>query len=983
MIPHRSESRPGTSGSNRSSRPGRRPGTCSTSCGVESLEGRQLLSTFTVANLAPSGSGSLRQAILQSNASPGADTIDFGVSGTIRLRRASLPAITDAVTIDGTSAPSFAGSPVVTVDFRGTRGFKFAAGSDGSVMRGLSVVKAGGDGVTLIGSHITLEGNYIGLRANGRTLAGNGGDGVRIAAASHDNLIGHLDPITGVTFANADAVSMQPVSAWQGIRASDTAGQYLIVGTSADNGLLYEGPISGSGGTSFSVNYPGATSTSVYGPDVLPGDRVRLVGSYRNGEGTVQGFLYEGATGDLTQADNYRTIDYPGAKYTYVHSTMGGLAVGNADGPEGDLPIGTGHAFLYDVAKSAILPDIVYPGSTSTTAYGIWHNGETSYTICGGYSEFAGSGGTVGHAFLVDYDSATGQYSHWTSFDYPNGPIGKDYITHFEGISSEEKGVYTLNADSLQRGSANPAQGSWVSVRRNTDNSFGTAAWVDLDYPGVTDGIVSSNSVAGNQVVGVVITSAGTFSYQATVNSGFQLSNVISGNKGNGVGIYGSNDNRVAMNFVGTDVSGTLRRGNGKNGVFVTSGSARNRIGGEATAGNDPTDGVFARPPQGNLISGNAANGVLINHRATQTILSGNFVGTSASGNIALGNRLDGVAIDRADGNQLIGCTFRQDPFVFYNVVSGNGRNGLRITNSNDTTVQANFLGVGANNATIVANRGDGLLVSGSSKNTQVGGVIPLGNVISGNRENGIEVSDKASGFTSFNTFAGIFAFGGAAPNRRDGIAITSSGGNNLIRTCIVSGNLGDGIEIGGKATGVQVTETAVGTNTSIQTAIPNRGSGIKLSGHAHGNAIGGFQPSIEPQVTISSNGRYGIEVVGSARGNTVVHTDIGTNAGGKGELGNGLSGVSLGHGTSATSIGGPTAALAVKILNNRGNGVSLRGSRSNAILGDQIASNGGYGLFASGVCNGSVARGNAIESNARGNVNLARARGVVFVPST
>ena len=162
-------------------------------------------------------------------------------------------------------------------------------------------------------------------------------------------------------------------------------------------------------------------------------------------------------------------------------------------------------------------------------------------------------------------------------------------------------------------------------------------------------------------------------------------------------------------------------------------------------------------------------------------------------------------------------------------MLSGNGGNGLRITNSNDTTVQANFMGVGANNASIVANGGDGLLVSGSSENTQVGGVIPLGNVISGNDRNGIEVRGTASGFISFNTFAGIFAFGGAAPNGRDGILITSTGGNNLIRTCIVCGNLGNGIELGGNATGVQMTETAVGTNSNIQTAIPNGGNGIMI----------------------------------------------------------------------------------------------------------------------------------------------------------
>ena len=89
------------------------------------------------------------------------------------------------------------------------------------------------------------------------------------------------------------------------------------------------------------------------------------------------------------------------------------------------------------------------------------------------------------------------------------------------------------------------------------------------------------------------------------------------------------------------------------------------------------------------------------------------FRGNLASGDSALGNRQDGVAIVKANGNQLIGCTFQQNPFVFYNVLSGNGGNGLRITNSNNTTVQANFMGVGADNATVVANGGNGLLVSG------------------------------------------------------------------------------------------------------------------------------------------------------------------------------------------------------------------------------------------------------------------------------
>ncbi|MGP0065397.1 MAG: beta strand repeat-containing protein [Isosphaeraceae bacterium] len=978
-------------------RPKRQASSTSTLRGLEVLESRELLSTFEVTNLHHSGAGSLRQAIVESNAQPGANTIVFDVAGTIRVGRTPLPAITDTVTIDGSTAPSFAGSPVVTVDFRGTRGLNFASGSDGSVLRSLSLVRAGNAGVTISASHVTVQGNDIGLLSNGRIVAGNRGDGVKIKASSQGDLIGNSDAVSSISYYDADSVGM-PVSGWEGIRASDTAGQYLITGTSGTNGLLYEGPISGSGGTSYAVDYPGADSTSVYGPDLLANGDIRLVGTYNNG--VVNGFVFQGTTADLSDASEYKTIDYPGAEYTYVHSTMGDLAVGNADGPEGDAPIASGHAFLYDLATDTFLPNVDYPGSLTTTAYGIWYNGGTSYTICGGYINGAGPGSTeVSNAYLVDYNTATGQYSNWASFSYPNGAVGQDFITHFQGISSTEAGVYTLSADSGQSGSADPLQGSWVTVRLNTDGSFGPAVWVNLNDPGVdpSTSLTSNDSVYGNQVVGFVVSSSGMFSIQATVNTGFQLSNVISGNGGNGIGIYGADNNQIAMNDIGTDASGTLRRGNAKSGILVTDGAARNLIGGQATGGNDPTGNVFVRPPQGNLISGNRADGVFIKKRATQTLLSGNFVGTSASGNSALGNRQNGVDIVKSNGNQLIGCTSQQDPFVFYNVLSGNGGNGLRINNSNNTTVQANFMGAGADNATIVANGRNGLLVSGTSANTQVGGVIPLGNVISGNDRNGIDVSGEASGLTSFNTFTGIFAFGGAAPNRGDGTLITSSGGNNLIRTCIISGNLGNGIELGGAATGVQVTDTSIGTNTSIQTAIPNGGDGIKIDGHAHDNVIGGFQPSIEPQVTVSANQGYGIEIVGSAHDNAVYHTYIGTNAGASANLGNELGGIDLGPGTSSNTIGSTSPLLQDKILYSGGPGVTIRSSRGDTVLGNEIqysasptiaaiatrrtpissatAGAGQDGVYITGVVTGTQVQSNEISSNTGTGVMLVKAR--------
>ncbi len=698
-----------------------------------------LAATYTVTNLSDSGAGSLRSALQSANSDPGS-TVAFSTTGTISLVT-PLPDLTVPMTISGTTAPGFSGTPLVAVNFNGNPGFNVGKGANASAITALSLVGAGNAAVTLRASHVALAGNYIGLLPDG-SVGGNFGDGVRILAASGGNVIGNTNPVESIDYYNTTdfgVFPIQPVSAWQGIRNSGTtSGEFLICGSSNADGLLYDGPIDG-GGDSYTVVYPGGTTiaTSVYGPDNPIGGGVRLVGSYRK-SGTAEfdfGFVWEGTLDQLPSGGTFRTISYPGATYQYTHSTMGHLAVGNADGPalDGKLPLGAGKAYIYDLNTNTFITNIVFPKSKSNSAYGIWQNSLTKYTICGGYSpavtsnlQNPGIPFTQGKGFVVDYDSQTNTFSNWTSFDYPNGPEGVDFVTHFEGISSTEPGVYKLNADSVQAGTSNPAQGSWVSVQRNSDGTFDKGTWVDLNYPNTPDSITSSNSAYGDYVVGLVI-GPDPFPFQAVINVNFQLSNVISGNRVNGVAIMGSNDNVVAMNYIGTDPAGstTAGFGNGAQGVLVTNGAARNLIGGQAFGVNNPTgsknpaNAVFQRPIQGNLISGNLGHGVLINASSVETILSGNYIGTDFSGTAALANEGDGVVIDNANRNSLIGCTLYENPFVFYNVVAGNRGHGVRVKSSNNVTVQANFLGMGADNATSVPNGGNGLLVEGSSKNTQ------------------------------------------------------------------------------------------------------------------------------------------------------------------------------------------------------------------------------------------------------------------------
>ena len=112
------------------------------------------------------------------------------------------------------------------------------------------------------------------------------------------------------------------------------------------------------------------------------------------------------------------------------------------------------------------------------------------------------------------------------------------------------------------------------------------------------------------------------------------------------------NDNLIQGNYLGVAPSGTHAIPNGQ-GLSLL-GSSNNTIG-------NGGGGV------GNVISGNTGNGILIQSSATDNLISGNFIGTTADGTSALGNSLDGIAIKGASNNLIesVGKSVG-------NVVSGN-----------------------------------------------------------------------------------------------------------------------------------------------------------------------------------------------------------------------------------------------------------------------------------------------------------------------
>lgn len=131
----------------------------------EVLEERRMLAVFSVTSAADSGAGSLRQAILDANAAPGADTILFDAalsSGTITLGGTAL-SITDSVEIQGP------GANLLTIS--GNNASRVFENSASSVISGLRITGGTESGVYNTGS-LTLDG--VTIRGNSSSDFGGG-----------------------------------------------------------------------------------------------------------------------------------------------------------------------------------------------------------------------------------------------------------------------------------------------------------------------------------------------------------------------------------------------------------------------------------------------------------------------------------------------------------------------------------------------------------------------------------------------------------------------------------------------------------------------------------------------------------------------------------------------------------------------------------------------------------------------------------------
>ncbi|CAN5891901.1 hypothetical protein BH23PLA1_BH23PLA1_20250 [soil metagenome] len=466
---------------------------------------------------------------------------------------------------------------------------------------------------------------------------------------------------------------------------------------------------------------------------------------------------------------------------------------------------------------------------------------------------------------------------------------------------------------------------------------------------GATGNRVQANFIERNLQNGVLVQDApGNLIGGASVESG----NLISDNRANGVLVFGfgATGNLVQANFIDF---------NGQNGVLVQDAPG-NTIGGAGLAFR-------------NSINDNVGNGVAI-------------VGAGAAGNVVssndiLSNSRSGVSIRVASFNTIGGINPLGSPEARVgNYIGGNELDGVSIEGTGEDRstfnfVQGNLIGISPENRAF-GNRRNGVLVESSEFNFIGGSEEGARNVISANRNNGIEIAFSFSTFIQ-NNFIGSDNSGQISQVRRmegqitrlgnanQGIFLNDAfstfvGGTDPSMRNVILGSGGSGITIGlgqanlieGNYIGIEVTGQRVrqeGDNELL--LLGNFQDGISLF-RTCDNTIGGVV--LGARNVISGNQKNGLSLIDNARNNVILGNFIGTNAAGDEDHGNNLNGIFLN--APNNFIGGITAAAGNVISGNDANGVVIAGieASNNLVaanfIGTDVSGTVGIGNSQSGI---------------------------------
>ncbi len=507
---------------------------------------------------------------------------------------------------------------------------------------------------------------------------------------------------------------------------------------------------------------------------------------------------------------------------------------------------------------------------------GVFVASGTGNIVAGNFlgTDFSGSqdrGNLVGVAFTTAANQAGG-----------SSPADRNVISgnDFHGVNISGSGA-----------SGNSVYGNLIGLAAN-GAALGNHVGVSVDAPGVNfiggtsaaqRNVISANSTHGIELTGNHSGNIVRGNYIGTTifgdgprgNGGDGISirapdmviggtgsgagNLISGNAINGIELL-SVRTAVQGNYIGVDATGMSAIPNLASGV---------KIGTTAPTLSPIEDHIIGGTQAGarNVISGNGDRGVLIQRSDGNTVQS-NYIGTDATGFVAIPNDLDGVMVEDSADVTIGGIATNAG-----NLISGNNDGGIYLLGSSTTgaVIQGNYIGLNASGSEALQNEGvgifvweaPGVLIGGSSSEAR--------NVISGNDHTGVDITDANDAIVRGNYIGTDVAGMSAVRNFGTGLLVfnaahTTIGGGNPADRNVISGNFGWGIGLGEPgSTNILIQGNYIGVGADGSTPIGNESGGIDI--------IKASDNTIEGNV-IAHNKGDGIGAI-SGQGNSIVSNSI------------------------------------------------------------------------------------------------------------
>ncbi len=688
----------------------------------------------------------------------------------------------------------------------------------------------GGAGVfnALDASNTVIQGNYIGTNPAGTGVRQNS---TGIADNGLDTTIGGLN--TGGAGACTGECNLISGNTGAGISGSAAAGlviegNWVGVDSTGAVALPNTTGISITGGTA-GIGDVGANLRNVVSGNTQDG--IDLNGGAATAYNVLANYVGTNAAGTAAIPNGKRGIQLIGTNQAEVGGSNpgeGNLISGNGTDPglvppdSGIEVTGAGDGNV--INGNLIGTDAAGTGGLGNTDYGIYVHGATN-TLVGGSASTTPGGACTGECNVID---ASPKYAILVEDDGSN-------------LSSN------------------------TTIEGNV---------LGLDVTGTT-----KSAALGNDIGAILLRSD-----HATIGGSTAGSrNVISGNDSWGVVLDSTAVHTdIQGNYIGTDTTGMLARGNGSTGVFASSGASGVTIGGSAAG-------------QGNVISGNLWG---IAADADGVVVQGNLIGTNVAGAAALGNAGIGVNVSGA-GSTIGGSTANER-----NVISGNGTDGIRLQGPNNT-VSGNYIGTNAAGTAAIANVFLGVEITGAgaNNNTIGGNTAALRNVISGNN-NGVMSQGGAAGTKIQGNYIGTNAAGTAAIANGQGVNVAGGatvGGSNPGEGNLISGNTFDQVYTQGGSPNT-VAGNVIGLDAAGTTNL-NPGFAVGVEAWGAGTVIGGAGGAHN----VISGDRDAI-IVRDTGDNTVIRNNyIGTNVAGTAAVAN-RYGIWLDK-AAGVDIGGPAPA--------------------------------------------------------------------------